>query len=179
MNNASAKEGARCKKKDECAACHLSVHRLSRSTFLRTRTTALQMNVIFVPCHSNPCSVMSLSHSSGLFYTFYYYFWNDGNSRWQMCNCTVGLCVWGVSSCTVTNLWRGNLLWQKRQPRLLSEESFCGHFCCCTSRDMFLMAAHCGFSSYLVYWGFLLLLILTFDPLNPLIVVSWQGVEFI
>lgn len=94
-----------------------------------------QMNVIFVPCHSNPCSVMSLSHSRGLFYTFYYYVWNGGNSLWQMCNHGVGSCVCEVSSRAVTNLWEEIPLWQKRRRRILTEVKLNGRFCRCINRN--------------------------------------------
>lgn len=58
------------------------------------QTMALQMNVIFVPWHSNPCSMMSLSNRKGLFKRlFFYYVWNGENSQWQMCDCGVGSCV--------------------------------------------------------------------------------------
>lgn len=55
------------------------------------QTMALQMNVIFVPWHSNPCSMMSLSNSRGLFKRLFFMIIMS-----EMLRTVSGWCVTGI-----------------------------------------------------------------------------------
>lgn len=72
------------------------------------QTMALQMNVIFVPWHSNPCSMMSLSNSKGLFKRLFLLLcleWWEQSVAGVWLRCWL-VCVWQVVSYTVAFCWK-------------------------------------------------------------------------
>lgn len=96
MNNASDKGGTQRKRREmgyTISSCRGAVTEPPSLHVSCAQTMALQMNVIFVPWHSNPCSMMSLSNSRGLFERLFFLFFIIMS---DMVRTVSGGCVTGV-----------------------------------------------------------------------------------